>query len=324
MNKKWLALIAGSLFSLQAISQTLFTYGNHSVDAAEFLRAYNKNNTQPVAGKEAAIREYLELYINSRLKIRQAYDKGFDTLPTVKNEVVSFRSQIIDNYMTDPDILKRLTAEAFARSQKDIHAAHIFISYKNIAGIADSAEAAKRLEAVQARLKKGEDFLKVAADLSEDPSAKNNKGDLGYVTVFTLPYEVENAIYVTPVNGISAVLRSKTGYHLFKNLGERKAAGKMKAQQILLAIPPESGNRDDIEPIAITNGSEKSPIKSQLISDAGPAILAVIAGRTRIPAPSTAPIVKAAPWIQVILFLSSTCRCMSASLLLSKFFLPRS
>ncbi|MBL0153773.1 MAG: peptidylprolyl isomerase [Chitinophagaceae bacterium] len=240
MNKKWLALIAISLFGLQASSQTLFTYGKYAVDAGEFMRAYNKNNAQPATSKEAGIREYLNLYINSRLKIRHAYDKGFDTLPNVKNEVVAFRSQVIDNYMTDPEILKRLTTEAFDRSQKDIHVAHIFISFRNPEGRADSAETSRKLAAVLARLKKGEDFEKVAEESSEDPSAKYNRGDIGYITVFTLPYEMENLVYGTPVNSYSTVLKSKTGYHIFKNLGERKAVGKIKAQQILLAIPPNA------------------------------------------------------------------------------------
>ncbi|MGB3007519.1 MAG: peptidylprolyl isomerase, partial [Chitinophagaceae bacterium] len=74
----------------------------------------------------------------------------------------------------------------------------------------------------------------------DDPAAKNNKGELGYITVFSLPYEFENAIYTTPVGKVSAPVRSKIGYHIFKNLGERKAVGKIKAQQILLAIPPGS------------------------------------------------------------------------------------
>ena len=102
----------------------------------------------------------------------------------------------------------------------------------------DTTAARIKKQDVMQRLKKGEDFLQVALQLSDDPTIKTTKGELGYITVFTLPYEFENAIYTTPVGKYSSVVISKTGYHLFKNISERKAFGKIKAQQILLATPP--------------------------------------------------------------------------------------
>jgi peptidyl-prolyl cis-trans isomerase SurA len=240
MKKTCLFLLLALCGSLTASSQTLFTYGGYTVDAKEFLKAYNKNNTQPVTDKAKSIRDYLDLYIKSRLKIRQAYDRRYDTLPQLKQEVANLRTQIADNYMTDPEVMVRLSKEAFQRSQKDIHVAHIFISFKNGVGFADTAAAQKKRDEVVQRLQKGEDFQTVAQQVSDDPNAKNNRGDLGYITVFTLPYEFENAIYNTPAGKYSAAVRSKAGYHIFKTLGERKAVGKIKAQQILLAIPPGS------------------------------------------------------------------------------------
>lgn len=241
--KKFLTLIAGVLFfSGIASSQTLFTYGNHPVDTKDFLRAFNKNNTTPASEKAKAISEYLELYIRSRLKIQEAYDRKYDTLPYIKNEVANLRTQIAESYMTDPAMQERLLNEAFQRSLKDIHVAHIFISLRDASGMTDSVTALKKKDEIGQRLQKGEDFLQLARQLSDDAAAKTNKGDLGYITVFTLPYEFENVIYSTPVGKYSTVVRSKIGWHIFKNLGERKAVGKIKAQQILLAIPP---NADD-------------------------------------------------------------------------------
>lgn len=231
-------IVVGSM--LTASSQTLFTYGGKAVEAKEFLKAYNKNNTQPVTDKARSIREYLDLYIKSRLKIRQAYERRYDTLPQLKLEVANLRTQIADNYMTDPEIMIRLSKEAFQRSQKDIHVAHIFISFKNGIGFADTIAAQKKRDEIVARLQKGEDFQTVAQQVSDDPAAKTNKGDLGYITVFTLPYEFENAIYSTATGKYTSPVRSRAGYHIFRVLGERKGAGKMKAQQILLAIPPGS------------------------------------------------------------------------------------
>jgi len=240
MSKKIPLLIIALCYMIAVSAQTIFAYGSHTVDAKDFLKAYNKNNSGPVSNKAKAISDYLTLYINSRLKIQEAYDRGFDTLPQIQNEVSNLRSQIVENYMSDPIEVKRLEKEAFQRSLKNIMTAHIFISLKNANGVEDTMAAAKKKDEVIKRLQKGEDFLTVAQQFSDDPSVKTNKGVLGYISVFTLPYAFENIIYNTPVGKYSAPYRSGIGYHIFKNLGERKAPGTIKAQQILLALPPAS------------------------------------------------------------------------------------
>ncbi|MBK6828826.1 MAG: peptidyl-prolyl cis-trans isomerase [Chitinophagaceae bacterium] len=208
------------------------------MDAKEFLRAYEKNNTQPVKDRAKSINEYLDLYIRSRLKIQEAYERKLDTLPAMKVEMENLRTQISQNYMTDPDISAQLVKEAFTRSQKDIHVAHIFISIRNAAGFIDTVMAGRKLDTVIQLLKKGEDFFKTARRYSDDTSAATNNGDMGFITLLTLPYAFENAIYSTATGKYSTPVRSLAGFHIFKNLGERKAVGKIKAQQILLAFPP--------------------------------------------------------------------------------------
>jgi peptidyl-prolyl cis-trans isomerase SurA len=245
MKNNWLTAIL-ILFALVNVnSQTLFTYGKYKADAKEFLRAFNKNNQQPAVNKSRAIKDYLDLYVNSRLKIREAYDRGYDTLPNIKNEIENLRNQVIENYMSDPEAISRLTKEAFKRSLKDIHLAHIFISLNNASGIPDTAASRKKLDEVSKRLARGEDFLKVAQQYSDDPSAKTNRGDVNYITVFTLPYELENIAYSTAPGKFSKPYLSRAGYHIFKNLGERKALGTIKVQQILLAFPP--GMRETVK-----------------------------------------------------------------------------
>jgi len=243
MKKKPLIAIIASLLMMTASSQTLFTYGKYSADAKDFLKAYSKNNSSPAANKAKSISDYLDLYIKSRLKIKEAYERRYDTLKQITTEVDNLRLQIAENYLTDPSVGQRLFDEAFQRSQKDIHVAQIFISFKNNNGVIDTIAAAKKRDDILQRLLKGEDFLTVAQQHSDDPAAKTTKGDIGYVTVFSLPYPFENVIYLTPVGKYSKPFSSKGGYHIFKNLDERKAVGKIKAQQILLAIPPNSDEK---------------------------------------------------------------------------------
>jgi peptidyl-prolyl cis-trans isomerase SurA len=239
MLKNWLSLMLLFALTAKTGAQTLFTYGKYSVDAKEFLRAYNKNNTTSPANKEKAIRDYLNLFISSRLKIRDAYDRRYDTLPQQKEELLNLREQILENYLRDPKGVERLVNQAFQRSQKDIRLAHIFIGFENTAGQTDSAAAKQKIEEAYRLLQKGESFSSVAKKFSDDPTAATNGGDIGYITTFTLPYELENIVYSTASNKFSAIHRSRSGFHIFKNLGERKAAGRIKAAQILLAFPPE-------------------------------------------------------------------------------------
>ena len=244
MNRKnlfLLLLVCGSL--LNASAQTLFTYGPYKADAKDFLRAFNKNNNNAAGNKAQAIREYLDLYIKSKLKVKEAYERRYDTLITIRTEVDNLRAQIAEGFMTDPEIINRLQKEAFQRSQKNIKVAHIFISFRNSAGVSDTLAAMKKKDQVLSRLQKGEDFGKLAKEVSDDPAAKNNNGEIGYITVFTLPYDFENAIYATAPGKISVPVRSKIGYHIFKNLEERKSPGKMKARQILLAFPPDATDK---------------------------------------------------------------------------------
>jgi peptidyl-prolyl cis-trans isomerase SurA len=225
-------------FSGIAGAQTLFTYGKDSVTAAEFLKAYQKNNV-PGSKERYSLNNYLDLYISSRLKIKEAKELGYDTLPQMVADLQNLRNQIIPTYMSDEEGVKKLMDEAFLRSQTDIHIAHIFISYTHN-GLYDSAAAEKRAGEAYTRLQKGENFSKVAAEFSDDPSAKSNGGDLGFITAFTLPYELENLAYSTPAGKLSTLYHSKAGIHIFKNLGERKDPGTIRAAEILLAFPPDA------------------------------------------------------------------------------------
>ena len=225
------------MISVAASAQTLFYYGNDSVSAKDFLNAWRKNNSG--VHSEKSFTDYLHLYIQSRLKVKEAKERGYDTLPQLVSDLENLRQQIIPAYMNDKAGMDRLINEAYTRSQKDIHIAHIFISFKQNNAY-DTATAQRKLNAVLNELNKGRDFLLVAKDFSDDPSVATNSGDIGFITVFNLPYDLENIAYSTPIGSVSPVFRSLAGYHIIKNLGERRDPGRMKIAQILLAYPPDA------------------------------------------------------------------------------------
>lgn len=223
-----------------SFGQNLFTYGSKAVTRDEFIKAFNKN-PNITGDRKKALKEYLDLYINFKLKVQAAYDAGLDKDATQQYELQNFRNQAADNIINEEANVKALAKEAFLRSQKEIHLSQIFIE---VPGNADTAEAYKEIYAAYRQLQQGKDFSAVSQQFSTDESTKQAKGDLGYITAFSLPYDLENIVYNLKINSFSAPVKTKAGYHIFKNTGERKASGTRRVAQILIAIPTGASAAD--------------------------------------------------------------------------------
>jgi len=232
-----------AISSPAVFSQALITYGSYSISKEEFLKAYNKNKT-PVTDKEKSLREYAELYSNFKLKVKAARDLRMDTLTQLNYDIDNFRSQVVDNYLSDEKGLKRLIDEAFERSARDIRVVHYTIPVDENAKPEDTLKASQAINELYATLKKG--ATSIPAELSgKYGGLKQN--DIGYITVFSVPYEYENIIYSLKPGEISSPYRSKKAWHLFRVTGDRKSAGKWRVAQILFVFPPdanESSKRD--------------------------------------------------------------------------------
>ena len=237
-SRSFLIAIFILLLSSGLRAQSLFTIDGTGVGKEEFLKAFTKNNNG-VTPTEKAYRDYLEpLYLRYKLKVKAAYAAQLDTLPAQRTELQNFRTQVADTYLKDQASLDKLVKEVYTRGQKDIRLAHIFIALPKNASVTDTLRAYEKAMAAWSALKKGKKFGETALAFSEDPSVKSNKGDAGYITVFTLPYELENLVYSLAPGQYSKPYRSKGGYHIFKNEGERKSIGRIKVAQILLSYPP--------------------------------------------------------------------------------------
>ncbi len=240
---KSISFTVGAILLLQLLAplhaQTLLKYGEASVSKLDFVKAFSKNNNDRNPS-EKTFRDYLELYIRFKLKVKAAYDHKLDTLPSQKAELAEFRNQIIDAYLHDDSSFQHMVKEAFARGQKDINLAHIYVPVKRPDSFngTDTLKARQLAAGAYKQLLNGSDFYEVAGLYSSDPSFKLNKGNIGYITLFSLPYDLESLAYSTPGGKFSSPYRSRGGYHIFKNLGERKAVGKIKVAQILFAFPP--------------------------------------------------------------------------------------
>ncbi len=222
-----------------AKAQTLFTYGKDETTATEFLRAYNKNKPTPV-DKEKSMREYLDLYINFKLKVKAAEEIRLDTISQIKFDVQNFRNQIVDNYMNDEQGLQRLIDEAADRSTKDIHTIYFIVPVATDAKPADTLKAMSAANALYNSLQlNSRGFDEIISEVSSK-YAPCKYADIGFVTAFSLPYNFENILYTTPIGEVSKPYRNSKGWVILKPTEARPAMGKWKVAQLLFAYPPDA------------------------------------------------------------------------------------
>ena len=231
------------LGSVSTLAQTVFTYGPHSVNKNEFWRAYTKNNTGAIS--ETSIRDYLELYIRFKLKVQAAKDSKLDTLPTLKGDIAGFRAQLVEQYMRQLASSSDLVQEAVQRSAEELEIAHVFVAYG-----ADSTAAKAQIEKAYKELTGGADFNKTVIAYTTNESIRKNAGYIGYISAFSLPYEMENIVYSLKTGNISKPVAGANGWHIFKLLSRRATAGKLKAAQILFTIPQGASTPVMIPPSA--------------------------------------------------------------------------
>jgi peptidyl-prolyl cis-trans isomerase SurA len=251
--------VLATFLSLKAqVSQdeVLMTIAGKPVYVSEFMNIYQKNNVKGETIDKKSLNEYLDLFINFKLKVKQAEELGLDTVATFRNELNGYREQLAKPYFTDEATLNRLILEAYEREKTDLRASHIFFRLKPDASPEDTLAAYKKAMAARDKVMKGDAFEVVAVEFSEDPSAKDreatqqhpflkgNKGDLGFFAVFDMVYAFENGAWNTEVNMVSMPVRTEYGYHLIKVTARRPALGKVTVAHIFLAIPKNATAED--------------------------------------------------------------------------------
>ncbi len=212
--------------------------GDKDITIGEFERLYKKNNT--VIGEEKQdIEEYLERFINFKLKVIEAENLGLDTTISFLDEFRMYRRELAKPYMTDPATQNTMLQHAYNKSLKEINASHILIQLDPKASPADTLAAWNKIINLKERALKGENFEDLAVEFSGDPSAQTNKGNLGWFSTFRMVYEFEEAAYATPPGQISMPVRTRFGYHIIKVNEVRPARGSVQVAHIFLRAPED-------------------------------------------------------------------------------------
>jgi len=222
----------------------LLTIDNNKITKGEFIRIYMKNNAKDAQIDNKSLNNYLELFINFKLKVLEAQNLGLDTAITFKHELAGYRKQLAIPYLTDTTVENKLLKESYERKKVALRASHILIKLPENPTPSDTITAYNKALNICKLILAGEDFGKVARENSEDETTKNILGDISYFSVFSTVYPFENAVYSMNVGDISMPVRTIFGYHIIKLTDRINNPGEVKVAHIMVLVPKDAKPED--------------------------------------------------------------------------------
>ncbi len=173
---------------------------------AEYQSAMSRMNlteadVKSKLGRDIAIQQLIEDQIGPRATVSEEETKSF--------------------YDSNPDMFK---------VPEQVRASHILIKVDSQADKSQKDEARKKIEMVQQKLKKGEDFGTLAKEYSQGPSS-GNKGDLGYFRRGQMVKPFEEAAFTMKPGQVSGMVETRFGYHLIK-VTDKKAASTLTYAEV--------------------------------------------------------------------------------------------
>ncbi|MBR7170579.1 MAG: peptidylprolyl isomerase, partial [Prevotella sp.] len=213
-----LLLGAGSVFA-QSNDPVIMTINGEKIYRSEFEYSYNKNNSEGVIDKKS-VEEYVDLFVNYKLKVVAALDAKMDTLTSFKNEFAQYRDQQVrPALITDEDVENE--AKKIYQNTKNsigeqglIRPAHIFLMIRQQAAPEDLEKAKVRIDSIYNALKGGADFAELAKTLSQDPGSARDGGLLPWIGPGQTLKEFEDKAYALQVGEMSEPFLSPAGYHI--------------------------------------------------------------------------------------------------------------
>ncbi|MCQ2311976.1 MAG: peptidylprolyl isomerase [Paludibacteraceae bacterium] len=284
-----------AMTSVMAEDEVLMTIAGKPVTTSEFLYIYEKNN-QETGVESKSLDEYVDLFVNFKLKVAEAESRGIDTTQEFIKELAGYRAQATGKYMVDSAAFDSLVVMSYERMKHPRRAAHIAIQCPM--GSTDSAQAVAlaKIEEARVRVTTGltvtktvkrktktiqqpkEDFYAVAREVSTDPGVQENHGELGWITVFRYVYPFEDAVYNTPVGEVTPIFRTAYGYHIAL-VEEEGTAKEVNASHIMKMVPRDNANaeatqKEAIEAIyeRVLAGEDFATLARELSDDKGSAI----------------------------------------------------
>ena len=230
-----LAGIAAVTFA--ATDPVLMRINNKEVRVSEFEYLYKKNLEQQV--NKESIDEYVDRFVNYKLKVAEAERLGYDTLPRIKSELEGYKKDVLSPFLIDTELQERLVMEAYERMKTDVDVSHIMLSHGKTKAEDDHQIAV--MDSLRTCILNGENFNDLVMKYSIDRSKANNRGEYGFICSGVFPYQFEKAVYETPVGELSKPFVTDYGIHMVRVNGIRPNDGGVEVGHILILFTRERG-----------------------------------------------------------------------------------
>lgn len=203
----------------------LMTVDGHDVHVSEFVYLYQKNNNQQVRHQD--LKDYLNLFIDYKLKVADAEHAGIDRTPEFQKEYGVFRKELSRPYMRDQAVEDALVAEAYEHRKQSVKVSHIMLPPTE-AGRATA-------DSLRAQIAAGNiSYEDAARQYSIDKPSAAQGGLMGEVVPDRFPWAFEKAAYATAPGQMSPVVNSGMGFHIIRTESVTPASGQVLAEHILL------------------------------------------------------------------------------------------
>ncbi len=219
-------------------------FDDEQIKMNEFEKMYAKNSGSYDEAKNdslSQLKNFLDLYVNFKMKLRDASVRGFDSNPELNQELKDYEKKVGVSYILEKQILEPGLKNLYDKRKYELRVSHLMIRPDS-----NGDQAAKeRAVAILDSIKHGASFSDMVKKYSDDTYSKNIGGDIYYVTAGLLPPEFEDAAYATAVDSIyPSVVHSRYGYHIIKVTDKRERIPQIKASHILVNFNNPEGQVD--------------------------------------------------------------------------------
>jgi peptidyl-prolyl cis-trans isomerase SurA len=221
----------------EELPSPLLSIGNSAISGDEFLHMLSKNrefkNPENKISEEE-FEENLELFINYKLKVKEAESLGLDKTEEFEREYEVFKDDLTQPYLIKNSLQEGELMKAYSRMKEVVKASHILLQFPPNASQEDTISVLRMALKLKEEAENGADFNQLAFEHSDDPSAKDNKGNLGYFSALQMVSAFEDAAYAMKVGEISDPIITNFGYHIIKLEDRQPNPGEVKVSHILV------------------------------------------------------------------------------------------
>jgi len=252
-------------------------FGDNEIKMKEFENAYVKNvGSFDVAKKDSLskLKSFLDLYLNFKMKLRDAEVRGYGEDPALKQELIDYKKKVGVTYLLEKNIVDPGIKDLYDKRKWELRVSHLMIRPDS----SGEEAARKHTQTILDSIKGGKSFEEMVSKYTQDSFSKKDGGDIFYITAGQLPVEFEDAAYNTPKGQVfPSVVRTKYGFHIIKVTEKKERVPQIRASHILIAfnngkgVPDTTYAKAKLDTVlkALKSGEDFAKVAMQYSDDTG-------------------------------------------------------